>query len=288
MLDLNSLPLNDLEKIQKVLEIVLNTLKLQGVNNLVGNKIPLEKFEREGFFSNEVITILRKIDNKNSILLVESKYYETKKEREKDLLLSNSKNGITLGSEIEGIIRDMKTKDEDKIYGNIVLRVRGFKEIKRIKNKVDRKLEKLKKIAPKEFPLCNDLTKSNIYKIEVKDRYIWINNYLLSKPYATGTNFEFFEYVRSQPINTKIERRELPNFGSLSLKQQIGSRHFTHILNELGFKGEIKKAFFYKIDKNSLFYRGDKIIKEDLEKAGIKIPLFIKELELAHTKNNPI
>jgi len=48
------------------------------------------------------------------------------------------------------------------------------------------------------------------------------------------------------------------------------------------------KAFFYNRGKDTTTFRGKKITKKDLENAGIKIPLFIQELELAHTKNNPV
>lgn len=128
----------------------------------------------------------------------------------------------------------------------------------------------------------------NIFRLEVKDRYIFINNYLLSKPHAVGSNFEFFEHIRSKPPHTKIERKNLPDqFGGLSLKEQVKNKSFIKILNELGFKGEILKAFFPKRSKDMVVYRGDKITKKDLEKAGVNIQLFLKELELAHLKNNP-
>lgn len=126
------------------------------------------------------------------------------------------------------------------------------------------------------------------FEIQVKDRYIWINNYLLSKPHAVGSNFEFFEYIRLQPAHTKIERKNLPSkSGDLSIKEQVKNKSFIKILNALGFKGEILKTFFPKRGKNIIVYRGDKITKKDLEKSGIKMPLFLKELELAHIKNSP-
>jgi len=124
--------------------------------------------------------------------------------------------------------------------------------------------------------------------ITVRDREIWVNNYLIGKPHAIGSNFEFFEHVRLRPPHTKIDRSTLSNFGgSSSLKEQIEGKSFIKILNGLGFKGEILRAFFYKRSKNTLIYRGDKITNKDLKKAGIKITLLLKELELANTKNSP-
>ena len=146
------------------------------------------------------------------------------------------------------------------------------------------KKEECKK--PKEQFKQDEILRTFI-EIQVKDKYIWVNNYLLSKPHIAGSNSEFFEYVRAQPANTKIERDKLPDYGDLALKQQVKNKSFIKILNELGFKGEILKAFFPKRGKDMLIYRGDKINKKDLEKTGIKIQLFLKELELAHLKNSP-
>lgn len=142
---------------------------------------------------------------------------------------------------------------------------------------------RIKPLRPKK--LKGKLPKT--FEIQVKDRYIWVNNYLLSKPHATGVNLEFFEYIQGQKPNTKIERNKLPDFGKLALKQEVKNSSFIKILNKLGFKGEISKAFFYKRGKDSLFYRGDKITQKDLEKAGVKMPILLKELELAHIRNNP-
>jgi len=160
------------------------------------------------------------------------------------------------------------------------------KRLKRIDSKTyaekrGRQVEELKEEKRKTIVI------PKIFKIKIKDRYIWVNEYLLSKPHAVGSNFEFFEYIRSKPANTKIERNSLPDSGGLSLKKEVKNKSFIKILNELGFKGEILKAFFPKRGKNTLVYKGDKITKEDLQKAGIKIPLFLKELEVAHLKNSP-
>lgn len=129
------------------------------------------------------------------------------------------------------------------------------------------------------------------YKISVKDNKIWVNEYLIGKPHAVGSNFEFFEYIRSKSPHTLIKRSEMPNVGDGVdfgyTKDTIKGKSFIKILTELGFKGEILKAFFYKRGKSTLIYRGDQITKEDLEKAGVKISLFLKELELAHIRNSP-
>lgn len=129
------------------------------------------------------------------------------------------------------------------------------------------------------------------YKISVKDREIWVNDYLIGKPHAVGKNFEFFEYVRFLPPNTKINRDNMPNasdkvnFGYI--KEEVKNKSFIKILNGLGFKGELLKAYFYKRSKDNIVYMGDEISVHDLEKAGVKIDILLRELELAHIKNSP-
>lgn len=126
------------------------------------------------------------------------------------------------------------------------------------------------------------------FTISVRDREIWINDYLISKPHAVGVNYEFFDYIRNQPINVSIIRNKIqPEGGGANIKEQIGEKSFIKILNDLGFKGEILKAFFYNRSKDSLTYRGDVITKDDLLQAGINLPLLLQELKVAHTKNSP-
>jgi uncharacterized membrane protein len=183
----------------------------------------------------------------------------------------------------------MEPKERGKINGEAVLK--SIKErVKKIEEREERKKEReedraiTKKEIIEEFKNKKEAAiLPKTLEIQVKDRYIWINNYLLSKPHAVGTNFEFFDFIRRQPPNEKITKQKMPD----SLKKEVGSKRFAKLLNELGFKDEILKAFFPKRGKNMVAYRGDKITKKDLEKAGIKIPLFLKELELAHIKNSP-
>jgi len=133
----------------------------------------------------------------------------------------------------------------------------------------------------KSTPPYNDTDSPPEYLITIKDREIWVNDYLIGKPHAVGSNFEFLEHIQSHPSNTQIKRENLDE----DFQEQIVNKRFIKILNALGFKGEIKKAFFYKVGENSLFYRGNKITREDLIKAGVKIPLFLKQLEVAHMSN---
>ncbi|EKE21320.1 MAG: hypothetical protein ACD_7C00281G0003, partial [uncultured bacterium] len=123
---------------------------------------------------------------------------------------------------------------------------------------------------------------SKNFSLSIKDREIWVNDkYLLSKPYGAGNNLEFLNYLMENP-NKKIARLELPN----NIKTEIKNKVFSKILNALGFKGEILKLFFPERGKTKILFNPI-ISNEELNKRGIRIPVLMKELELAHIKNSP-
>ncbi len=291
MIDLSNLSQENLEKIQKVLKIILDTIELQELNKLTCNnvninKIPLKSFDNNGFSYTEVKIILDGINAKDDFVEIHNenlkKYWE--EIRKKPFVGEDWHKKTFL--EICGIpIEDLENY--------LILTIKDIAKLKSIKEGVDKKLvdritkAKIRKEEREEKDEKNKIFVPKTFEIQVRDRYIWVNNYLLSKPHAVGTNLEFFEYIRSKPANTKIERKNLPDFGRLALKEQVKGKSFIKILNKLGFKGEILKAFFPKRGKNVMVYRGNKITKKDLEKAGVKILLFLKELEVAHIKNSP-
>lgn len=275
-MNLDKFSTENLEKIQKVLKIILETIELQGLNRLTGNKISLEKFKQIGLYFDDVVSVVHIINQNNDIGIMNDYYKEQ---------LDNRFGGpytITLETE-EEYLRRFFSISKRELEEYLILKIENIEYLKTVKKQVEAKCLSLKnKKQSKE-----KTEMPTIFEVKIRDRYIWINNYLLSKPHATGSNLEFFEYVQKQPPNTKIERNKLPNFGDLSLKQEVKNKSFIKILTELGFKGELLKAFFPKRGQDMLIYRGDKITKKDLEKTGVKMSLFIKELELAHLKSSP-
>ena len=121
---------------------------------------------------------------------------------------------------------------------------------------------------------------SDKYEITLKDREIWINNYLISKPHSIGSNMEFFRYLFENP-NKLIKRSELPEY----VIKEIGTKKFSKMLNGLGFVGEILKAFFPKSGKTSMCFI-PAIYRKDFEKRGVDETIFLKELDLAHSKKS--
>ena len=115
----------------------------------------------------------------------------------------------------------------------------------------------------------------------IKDRQIWVNDFLLSKPHAVGGNKGFFEYVHEN-AGAALNRDQMPNY----VKADVGGKSFSKVLNALGFKGEILKAFCPERGKSKLLFRKEVGTKQ-LETEGINLELFLQELHLAHTKNSP-
>jgi hypothetical protein len=129
------------------------------------------------------------------------------------------------------------------------------------------------------IPLEKSLT--TVFSLKLNDRKIWINEFLLSKPYATGKNLAFFDHVFCHP-KEEIKKENLPDM----LKTQLGGKSFTKILSELNFTGEILKAFFPKRGKSTVFFRKN-VHYQTLIEERLNMDSFFKELKKAHIKNNP-
>ena len=118
------------------------------------------------------------------------------------------------------------------------------------------------------------------FTVTLKDRKIRINHYLLSNPHATGKNMYFFEHVFSHP-KTLIKIKDVPEL----VKKEINGKSMMKMVNALGFKGEVLKAFFPKRGKTSICFEKE-VLAKDLENRGVKVVIFIQELQLAHDKNS--
>lgn len=119
---------------------------------------------------------------------------------------------------------------------------------------------------------------SSSYSIKIKDREIWVNNFLIAKPHAVGKNMSFFEYLYEN-ADKLINRDDMPEY----VKKDVSGRSFTKVLNALGFTGEILKAFVPKRGKGSVLFKKS-VSQEELTDRGVNVEIFIKELGLAHIK----
>jgi len=106
--------------------------------------------------------------------------------------------------------------------------------------------------------------KDPVYEIKYseKSREILINNFLLARPDSFSENEGVFAYLYKNP-NIAIPLEDI--------KKEIGeslTKSIHKILENLGFTGELRKAFF-KVAKNKILFRNP-LTKKDLEELGIK------------------
>ncbi len=125
-----------------------------------------------------------------------------------------------------------------------------------------------------------ETTVPETFFVKIKDREVRVNSFLLGKPYAIGKNMTFLEYISERP-HQLLKRSDMPEH----IQEEMGKRTFGKILNALGFTGQILKAFAPKRNKSAVLFR-DEVTKSQLEEDGVDVELMIKELELAHRRNN--
>ncbi|MEI6296486.1 MAG: hypothetical protein WCO84_02450 [bacterium] len=121
-----------------------------------------------------------------------------------------------------------------------------------------------------------------VFEVSTEERGIWINGCLLSYPHSSGKNMTFFEYLYDN-AGEKLELAKLPQ----EIKKEIKSKRVINMLNGLGFKGQILKAFFPKrSNKRDILFRRE-VSVEELRKNGIDIDMLIEQLVSAHKRNSP-
>ena len=134
MLNLDKYSAENLERIKKVIEIVLDELELQEINHFAGNKIQLRRFEQEGLFYEQVITILAKIAKE------EDNFFKIANEEIKRKV-ENSVPFYILDKDIKDYARQSYRKEflenlqltEADLRNNIILRLKDDQSIYRLK-----------------------------------------------------------------------------------------------------------------------------------------------------------
>jgi hypothetical protein len=152
---------------------------------------------------------------------------------------------------------------------------------RRVTDPAQKEAKSKKRDVPAVAPIEKPVRLPAELKVHIKDRQISVGDFILSKPHAVGGNKGFFEYVYEN-ANQPLEREKMPDYVTLDIK----GKGFSKVLNELGFKGEILKAFCPERGKSRLLFRKE-VTTEQLENDGINLELLLQELQIAHTKNSP-
>jgi len=138
MINLSEFSIENLKKIQKVLKIILDELEIQEINRLTGNKILLKRFEKEGIFYEEIVSILNKVNNEREkpILEVLNESIDYQELRSGEFSELERLENENIGLEFS----DFSKKD---LKENIILRIENLNGLKEIKEKIDKKLKEV-------------------------------------------------------------------------------------------------------------------------------------------------
>lgn len=241
MLNLNKFSLENLDKIQKVLKIVLDTIDLQGVNKFRYNKIPIKTFREKGLYYEDVVSVLDKINEGNNAIVVVNEYYREKKEKENSFFSPYYKPSkfIPLGIEIikEGIEKELhpiesliekelhpieSLRVEGEIDTNIIVIVKNLNKIKSIRKDLEKKIEELKikklkkcreKKLPREFIKSINEQSKKLEKIEKDFTSLYNKSGYKESLEEAGKRFTFL-YNQMQPLKKTLEAVSI-NFPSL-------------------------------------------------------------------------
>lgn len=196
---ISELSWENLARVQKILKIILDELELQGINRLIGNKIPIKKFEKEGFCYEEVKTTIERIDKEENIISIIDIEEEYRKFKKAQPLINEG---------IRKLYKEFLTElwgirlEDSKNY--LLVRVTNLDKLKKIKEIVDKKLLKIVK------PIIG------ISKISLKSvKIIYNDNEVVLKienqkcqlpPYKNEHYFcrAMYEYDVNEPVDWSI------------------------------------------------------------------------------------
>jgi len=271
---------DNLDIARRVIKVTTNFLELAEPNVFLGQyKIPLKKFEDEKVYYDDVAGILGRIEGlkvKNDDLSYQR--------------IEQLRNRVV----VPGIVHDDFLDffpSEKSLDEYVFVWVSSSEELyearSTIESLVSPKVLHIETsvatdgVLPASAPLFEEGMPQS-FVITTKDREIWVNDFLLSKPHAVGANKGFFDYIYEN-AGSRIERGLMPDYAKEGIK---GDKGFTKVINELGFKGEILKAFCPERSKTKILLRKE-ISAEQLKRERINIELLLQELRTAHVKNSP-
>lgn len=180
-------------------------------------------------------------------------------------------------SSVDAIICRLKQKIYRRDMDGICVRITDFQPLLAEANKYYKNGIK----ASKDSKTASiDQVDGNIhFEVRKIDNKIWVNDrYLVGKPNFDQENELIFEYVFNNP-DKDITKQELEQKLEITIKKTLSK-----VINELGFTGEIRKAFFVKSSNKSIIRFRKVLTINDIVMGKINKELFIKELETQHLR----
>lgn len=108
-----------------------------------------------------------------------------------------------------------------------------------------------------------------VYEIKYSrnGRDITINNFVIARPQSFNENESAFFYIYKHP-NQRILKKQIEAFVEQDLGKKL-TKTIPKIIENLGFKGDFKRAFFDDVSVNGIYLRNP-VKKADLNQKGIK------------------
>lgn len=114
----------------------------------------------------------------------------------------------------------------------------------------------------KSEKITPDNTDSGTYFISKSMKKVLLNNvFVLATPNFSSENDNFIDYILKNP-NKKLTKKDFKDSGKITLNKK-----FSNILNDLGFKNELKKLFF-DVSKTTIYFR-DSVKEEELANLNV-------------------
>ena len=152
MVNLNELSLENLEKIQKVLKIVLDTIELQGINKLTSNRIPLKNFEKEGLCYDEIRAVFYGIDREKNIIILTNEELKEKWEKiKRNTSIGFDYSSLNLVERKKEVLKQFHGVLPEDLENYLFFEVKNLNKLKEIKEEIDDKLRKSAKAYIEEM-----------------------------------------------------------------------------------------------------------------------------------------
>lgn len=256
--------------IKKVVETVLDEIELRNpppVHDAILIRISRKKFD----YPEDVARLIDKINEVGGhrVVRIFSEYEFDKSFLGSDRITEESVNKLRRQRSALALFDSVVKDPTEERLCFLIEDVEGLKAIRILLTSPEENGELLEK---------NGLDTNYIFRIRKKDREVWVNDFLLRSPHATGKNMAFLEYALSNSEEL-ISRSDMPEY----MQTEVKGKTFNKIFSELGFTGEILKAFVPKRSKSSFQFRKE-VTVAILEEEGINVPALRLELALAHVK----
>jgi hypothetical protein len=204
---------------------------------------------------------------KRQIILTILKFYQITDDEH--LFIQRTDFSDLSDTEINTTILTLEKNKLIEVLDNQAVRNDMFSVMYKASNRFDSKIEIKILDGFKKYISDNNLSSyleekenSAVLKMSYNNHKLKINEIVIARPHFDSENDHFAMYITTNS-NNKLTSAEFKKFNG-----GIMTKKFDQIINDLGFKGNIKKLFFPNISTKAVEFK-NQIIHEDMKKVGI-------------------